>query len=102
MAALVTLATALEHLRLTLTAGDPREADVQLKLDQAEVIIVDYIAERADPSWAQGTAPKDVTAAILLMLTRLYEHRGDLEDADAELWLSIERLLMRRRDAAIA
>ena len=103
MAQLVTLVTAKAHLRITLPPGDPVDADVQLKLDQAEAIILDYLAERADPGWVSPeTAPKDVTAAILLMLGRLYEHRGDLEEADADLWLAIERLLMRRRNAAIA
>lgn len=102
-AVLVTLVTAKEHLRITLPPGDPVEADVQLKLDQAEAIILDYIAERVDPLWVSPeTAPKPVTAAILLMLARLYEHRGDLEEADADLWLAIERLLMRLRDSAIA
>jgi len=102
-AQLVTLATAKEHLRITLPLGDPVEADIQLKLDQAEAIILDYIAERVDPLWVSPeTAPKPVTAAILLMLARLYEHRGDLEEADADLWLAIERILMRMRDSAIA
>jgi len=99
-AALVTLATAKAHLRITGTTDD---ADVQLKLDQAEAIILDYLAERADPLWVSPeTVPKEVVAAILLMLGRLYEHRGDLEEADEDLWMAIERLLMRRRDSAIA
>ena len=102
-AVLVTLSTAKEHLRITLPPGDPVETDVQLKLDQAEAIILDYLAERANPNWiSPETAPKPVTAAILLMLARLYEHRGDLEEADADLWLAIERILMRLRDSAIA
>ena len=38
---LVTLAQAKGHLRLTWADGDPRDADLQLKLDSAEAIILD-------------------------------------------------------------
>ena len=100
MSALVTLVTAKEHLRITSTTDD---ADIQLKLDQAEAIILDYLAGQADPGWiSPATAPKPVTASILLMLTRLYEHRGDLEEADEDLWLAIERILRRIRREALA
>jgi hypothetical protein len=103
-ALLVTIQTAKDHLQIpTMPIGDPDEADLQLKLDQAEAIILDFLAERADPLWVSPeTAPKDVTAAILLMLGRLYRHRGDLEEADADLWLAIDRLLHRRRDQGFA
>jgi len=103
-AVLVTLQTAKDHLQIpTMPVGDPDEADVQLKLDQAEAIILDYLAEKADPAWVDPTtAPRPVTAAILLMLSRLYRHRGDLEEADADLWMAIDRLLKRYRDQAIA
>jgi hypothetical protein len=103
-AQLVTLQTAKDHLQIpSMPPGDPDEADVQLKLDQAEAIILDYLAERADPAWVDpATAPPNVTAAILLMCARLYRHRGDLEEADADLWLAIERLLKRFRDPGFA
>jgi hypothetical protein len=54
------------------------------------------------PAWTEATAPGSVSASILLMLSRLYEHRGDMEEEDSDLWLSIERLLMRHRDPALA
>jgi len=103
-AQLVTLQQAKDHLQIpTMAPGDPDEADVQLKLDQAEAIILDYVAERADPAWVSPeTAPAPVVAAILLMCARLYRHRGDLEEADADLWLAIGRMLRRFRDEAIA
>jgi hypothetical protein len=103
-AVLVTLQQAKDHLQIpTMPVGDPDEADVQLKLDQAEAIILNYLAERADPLWVSPeTAPGPVTAAIKLMLGRLYRHRGDLEEADADLWLAIGRMLRRYRDEAIA
>ena len=102
-AALVTLQQAKDHLQIpTMPVGDPDEPDVQLKLDQAEAVILDYLAERADPAWTAATVPLPVTAAILLMCGRLYRHRGDLEKEDADLWSAIDRLLKRLRDAAIA
>lgn len=52
--------------------------------------------------WTEATVPRQVQAAVLLMLTRLYEQRGDDEKADADCWAAIERLLMRSRDPALA
>jgi hypothetical protein len=103
-AVLVTLQTAKDHLQIpTMPVGDPDEADVQLKLDQAEAIILDYLAERADPAWVSpSTVPEPVVSAILLMCARLYRHRGDLEEADEDLWLAIGRLLARFRDPGFA
>jgi len=54
------------------------------------------------PTWTSLTVPGQVRSAILLMLSRLYEQRGDDEKADADCWLAIERLLMRSRDPALA
>ena len=102
-AALVTLTTAKMHLRITTPPGDPGDADVQLKTDQAEAIILNYLKDRADPLWiSPETAPPPVTAAILLMLARLYEQRGDNEKPDVDLWTAIDRMLVRFRDPALA
>jgi hypothetical protein len=99
--ALVTLQQAKDHLQIpTMPPGDPDEPDLILKLAQAEAIILDYLGPRTDP--ASATAAPLVSAAILLMLGRLYQHRGDLEEADADLWLAIDRLLKRLRDSAVA
>lgn len=98
-ALLVTLAQAKTHLRIT---GATDDTDIQLKLDQAEAIILDYLKRPVPETWDDTTVPGPVTAAILLMTARLFEHRGDLEDEDAMLWLAIERLLVRLRDPAIA
>ena len=99
-AALVTLATAKAHLRITSTDDD---TDIQLKLDQAEATILEYLDTSADAAWiSPATAPGPVTAAILLWLTRLFEHRGDDDEADAVTWAAIERILVRSRNAAIA
>jgi len=103
MATLVTLQQAKDHLEVpTMPVGDPDEADLQLKLDQAEALILDYLAAKADPAWTAATVPKPVTAAILLMLGGLYRHRGDLMDADPALWAAIDRVLTGIRFAALA
>ena len=99
-AVLVTLTTAKAHLRVTVSTDD---TDIQLKLDQAEAVILDYLAEWADVAWVSpATAPGAVSAAILLLLTRLYEHRGDDDAEDAVTWTAIERLLARTRNPALA
>lgn len=47
--------------------------------------------------------PARIQSAVLLMLTHLYEHRGDDDMAiDANLWEAIRRLLERDRDPALA
>lgn len=102
-ATLVTLQQAKDHLRLTTAALDPGDVDVQLKLDQAEAIIRDYLKSRVGVTWVdETTVPGPVSAAILLLLARLYEQRGDNEQADAACWQAIERLLVRFRDPALA
>lgn len=52
--------------------------------------------------WDETTVPGQVYEATLLMITHLYEHRGDDMKADADTWMAIERLLMRSRDPAFA
>jgi hypothetical protein len=102
---LVTLATAKAHLHITTPEGDPGDADIQLKLDQAEAIILNYLkgAHGAAIDWVSpATTPPPVTAGILLMLARLYEQRGDDEEKDEKLWAAIDRLLTRYRDPALA
>lgn len=52
--------------------------------------------------WTETTAPRPVISAVKLMLTNLYEHRGDDSRLDEANWKAIERLLMRLRDPAFA
>ena len=52
--------------------------------------------------WTAQTAPLRVRAATLLMLTHLFEHRGDDMKADDAVWKAIERLLARSRHPAFA
>ena len=100
---LVTLETAKMHLRITGTAHDP---DVTQKMTAASASIRDYLTERNDPTWTPATVPPWVEAAVLLLLTHLYEHRGDEfgsgNENDDRVWSAIANLLRRSRDAAMA
>ena len=118
---LVTFAQAQAHLRLSAsTDGSPSatDADLQLKIDQATEIVIDYIARPADAVWtatieswnAVGSPstipPASVVAAVLLQLGDLYRYRGD--DADemrrepGALSPGVVSLLHRYRDPVLA
>lgn len=102
--ALVTLATARKHLRPSSTDED---SDVLLKLSQAEAIVLDYLNTTATwravtVTWTDATVPRQVEAAILLVLTHLYENRGDNMAPDAALWEAVRRLVDRTRDPVLA
>jgi hypothetical protein len=99
-AILLTLAQAKAHLGITLPPGDPGDADLQLKLDQAEAVIRGYLKAKNDPGWTPDTVPPPVTAAILLLMAHLEINRGgeDEQQRDEALWLSIDRLLAFHRD----
>ena len=102
-AILVTLTQAKEHLRVTTAALDPGDTDIQAKLDQAEGIIREYLDTAVDAAWVSpATAPATVTAAILLALGDLREHRGDDNTLSAATWEAITRLLAQRHVPAIA
>jgi hypothetical protein len=84
MSVFVTLAEVKGHLFLTWPVGDPRDADLQLKLDVAEDAIVGFLnAEvttrdvvagwQADPT----TAPVVLKGIIQLECGELWRFRGD-------------------------
>ena len=58
--------------------------------------------------WDEDTVPKPVQTAALLMLTHLWEHRGDGGNAgssqqpDENIWRAMELFLARHRDPALA
>jgi hypothetical protein len=61
------------------------------------------------PVWTELTVPFHIQSATLLMLSHLYEHRGDDMggkvgggNPDTTLWQAIDRILMRSRDPALA
>lgn len=105
-ATLITLAEAKDHLRLTWPEGDPQDADLQSKMDDAEAVIVDYLKSPDATAWI---GDRVVRAAILLELGVLWRFRGDdLEThqqprpADGYLDPTITSLLHRKRMPAIA
>lgn len=92
-AVLVTLAEAKDHLQITLPPGDPGDADLQAKLDEAEAIIRAYVTD--DASWDATTVPPPIRSAIKLQLGYLFDQRGS--DAErityADLWNHIRLML---------
>lgn len=119
--ALVTLAQAIGHLRLTGTfvVGsspiDPVETDLTLKLAQAEDVVLNYLKIPAisPEHWTIepdqiNTVPPLVQAAILLQLGELWRFRGDDVDGQGpaqtagDLSPTATNLLRRWRDPAVA
>lgn len=79
--ALVSLETAKAHLRETAHDID---ADLDLKLEAAEAIVLGYIARPSDEDWTatiagwtEATVPAPVRMAILIMVADLWRDRGD-------------------------
>lgn len=83
--ALVTLEQVNSALRLDLQgtapgyADDERTPDIELKIDQAQAIVLDFIQPKPDPAWTEGTAPGQVTAAIIMAIRCL------LDDTDESM-----------------
>ena len=80
--ALVTLAQVNSALRLDMIGGptfdtDDRKADIELKITQAEDIVLDFIQPKPDPVWTSETVPGRASAAIIMVV-------GYLLDDDSE------------------
>jgi hypothetical protein len=95
----VTLETAKLHLRL-YPADTTHDADLTLKLQIASDYVLDFLKDRADPTWTDATLPAQVQGAILWYLELLFDHeqRADSERIVAE---AIGRILARFRDPAV-
>jgi hypothetical protein len=90
---------ARQHLRLDDPAESPPSAADQMltsKILQASDIVVDYI-KRYDHEWDADTAPSLIKAAVLGVLTMLYDH-----PEDDPLTAGVKNVLHRYRDPAIA
>jgi hypothetical protein len=59
-------------------------------------------ALRIVPAWTSSTVPSKMQAAVLLMVTHLWEHRGDDMYADEDLWKAIRNVLGDLRHLAVA
>jgi hypothetical protein len=108
--ALISLEDATGHLRIDLiTDGgspslitDERYADLNSKILQAEAIVLDYLKNQ-DTGWDISTVPFHIKAAVLLVLSALWEDREGTGEGDylAEDG-AVARLLRRSRDPAYA
>jgi len=98
MAALVSLQTAMAHLR----EDDPAvEIDVQTKLDDAEGVVIDYL-KRPSHGWTEETVPGPVRSSILLALGTLYGVREAGAEESDPISPAVVSLLRRLRDPALA
>jgi hypothetical protein len=97
--ALITVEQAKHHLRIDY---DDQNADLSMKVEQASAIVIDYL-KKPDHGWTTQTVPYPVQAAILLVLTALWDNRNGQGDGE---YLApggpVARLLSRHRDPAIA
>jgi hypothetical protein len=112
--ALITEQEAVDHLHIILeTDGnspeaiiDPRYADLQLKMVQAEAAVLDYIEMEEADLTASGVSQNWIVlvrAAIMLVLSGLWEDREGNGDGDYfKDNGAVARLLKRIRYPAIA
>lgn len=100
---LVPLQDAKAHLLIPDDDTD-HDGEVQTKLDDAEAILLAYINPPPAIPWTDADLPFQVRAAILVLLTNLYENRGNDMKADESVWQAIERMLRPSglRDPALA
>lgn len=108
--ALVTTDQAADQLRKD--GSDADIGDVELKVEQASEIVLDFIKQR-DSDWTdpngENPAPALIQAAVLLILTALYDDRsgptiGELltPPNGSTAAGSVAALLWRYRDPALA
>lgn len=104
--ALITLEQARDHLQLTSDASNVIE-DVVSKMEQASEMVLDRINTTAywraiSLDWDELTVPKAVQAAMLMVLTHLYEHRGDDPSTEDAMWRAVDSRLSLHKDPVIA
>jgi hypothetical protein len=104
--ALITLPKAKAHLHIDPEDID-RDNDIDLKLEQASATIVGRVGSTAHwraiaATWTEANVPLPVQAAILYLLTHLFEHPGDDMKADADLWMAIDRMICMYKDPVLA
>lgn len=80
--ALVTKEQVKAALRIDGTDAD---ADIELKIAQAEDIVLDFIQPKPSPAWTGETVPPRVTAAIILVVGYLYDDSPEAQEALAGL-----------------
>lgn len=100
---LVTLEEAKAHLRVMHFDED---STIAIYMNAATEIVVDYI-KKPEHEWTDTNVPFLIKAAVLLVLTGLYENRGDeaepdYSQADGYLAKPVTAILHRYRDPAYA
>lgn len=96
MVALVTMDQARLQLHEVQDDG-PVDANIAMKLEQATGIVIDYL-KTPDHGWTALTVPEPIHAAILLVLTSLY----DSPATEDPITPAVESLCRRYRDPAMA
>lgn len=100
MAMLVTLPHAKRQLDISSEVDDVL---VVSKIRTASDIILDYLTDDLPATaWTFETVPLRVQSAVLVMLTHLWEHRGDDMAPDEAVWQAVDRVLARTRTPVIA
>lgn len=92
MTSLVELTVAKKALRVS---GSDLDSDLQLRLNQATEIVIDYI-KQPDHEWTSETVPGPISAAILLVTRNLFD------EVDEPLSDPVRALVHRFRDPALA
>lgn len=113
--ALLTVAQVNAALRLDLQgtapgfAADERTPDVELKIKQAEDIVLDFVQPKPDPVWVANDVPGRVTAAMIMIIQFLMDDTEEGREAIAGLSGTanpgnnpIAALLWRLRDPTLA
>jgi hypothetical protein len=104
--AVIEIMEAAIHLRLNPSepnwdAGD-EAADLALKLEMAEAIVLDYLKTPDAYQGSDEEVPFPIRAAMLLVLSDLWEHRAGSANDDVFLSRAVKSLLHRFRDPALA
>lgn len=103
--AFVTLEQARRHTR---TDGVPDDADLQLKIAQAEALVWTHLKRTGAPPWTTASDPAAdaefamVLAATLKVLSNLYRFRGDDPTAPAPFSPDVIDLLTMLRDPTVS
>lgn len=103
---LVTLEQVKAALRIDY---DDQDVDLELKIKQAEDIVLDFIQPKPDPAWTEGNVPGRVSAAIIMGVSCLLDDTEEkmamlsgLSGTNVDPKNPIAALLWRLRDPSLA
>lgn len=85
----------------TVTVTDANNFTFSIYSDP-ETPATGYIGIITSFGWTDVTVPEDVRHAVLLLVTHLYENRGDDLSMGEAVWAGIERLLSSYRTPTLA